>query len=63
MAKIAALKRAKGNFEDTMCISQIGISELNWWLCNLDSSFNTIRCPPVDVTLHSDASLKGWVQL
>lgn len=60
MAKIAALKRAKGNFEDTMCISQIGISELNWWLCNLDSSFNTIRCPPVDVTLHSDASLKGW---
>ena len=37
-----------------------GISELNWWLCNLDSSCNTIRCPPVDVTLYSDASLQGW---
>ena len=60
MKKVAALKLTKGNFEETMCISHNGISELNWWLCNLDSSFNTIRCPPVDVTLYSDASLQGW---
>ncbi|XP_044179907.1 uncharacterized protein LOC114968520 [Acropora millepora] len=60
MNKVAALKLTKGNFEETMCISHNGISELNWWLCNLDSSFNTIRCPPVDVTLYSDASLQGW---
>ena len=60
MNKVAALKLAKGNFEETMCISHNGISELNWWLCNLDSSCNTIRCPPVDVTLYSDASLQGW---
>ena len=46
MNKVAALKLAKGNFEETMCISHNGISELNWWLCNLDSCFNTIRCPP-----------------
>ena len=43
-----------------MCVSQNGISELNWWLCNLDSSVNTIRCSPVDVTLYSDASLQSW---
>ena len=60
MDKVAALKLAKGNFEDKMCISQKGIFELNWWLCNIDSSFNTIRCPPVDATLYSDASLQGW---
>ena len=60
MNKVAALKLTKGNFEETMCISHNGISELNWWLCNLDSSFNTIHCPPVDVTLYSDASLQGW---
>ena len=41
-------------------ISHNGISELNWWLCNLDNSFNTIRCAPVDVTLYSDASPQGW---
>ena len=60
MNKVAALKLTKGNFEETMCISHNGISELNWWLCNLGSSFNTIRCPPVDDTLYSDASLQGW---
>ena len=59
MNKVAALKLAKGNFEETMCIIHNGISELNWWLYNLDSSFNTIRCPPVDVTLYSDGSLPG----
>ena len=47
MDKVAALKLAKKNFEDKMCISHLGILELNWWLCNLDSSFNTIRCPPL----------------
>ena len=45
MDKVAALKLAKGNFEDKMCISHTGISELNLWLCNLDSRFNSIRCP------------------
>ena len=29
MNKVAALKLAKGNFEETMCISHNGISELN----------------------------------
>ena len=61
MEKIAALKSANGNFEDKMCIAHKGIFELNWLLCNLDGSFNTIHCPPVDVTLYSDASLQGWV--
>ena len=60
MNKVAALKLAKGNFDGRMCISHNGISELNWWLCYLDNSFNTIRCSPVDVTLYSDASLQGW---
>ena len=53
MNKVSALKLAKGNFEETTCISHNGISELKGWLCNLDSIFNTICCPPVDVTLYS----------
>ena len=47
MNKVAALKLAKGNFEETKCISHNGISELNWWLCNVDSSFNTIQFAPL----------------
>ena len=39
MERIAALKSANGNFKDKMCISHKEISELNWWLCNLHSSF------------------------
>ena len=57
--KVSALKLAKGSFKENMCISHKGLSELHWRLCNLDSSFNTICCPPVEVTLYSDASLQG----
>ena len=45
MDKFAALKLAKGNFEDNMYISHKVISELNLWLCNIDSRFNAIRWP------------------
>ena len=60
MNKINALKYVKGNFEAIMAISEKGVSEMQSWLSNLDGSFNTIRHPPVDVTLHSDASLEDW---
>ena len=60
MDKVVALKVAKGNFDDSMCLCHKGISELNWWLCNRDSSVNTIRRPPVDITMYSDASFQGW---
>ena len=43
-----------------MTVSNQGIIEMNWWLCNLRHSFNVICHPPVDVTLYSDASLMGW---
>lgn len=60
MNKVAALKIAKRNFEDKICISHISPSSgLNWWLCDLNS-FNTIRCHLIDVTLYSDASLQRW---
>jgi hypothetical protein len=60
MDKVNALKQCKGNFEANMAISKNGISEMKWWLDNLDNSYNFICHPPVDITLYSDASLKGW---
>ena len=58
--KILALKACKGNFDGHMAISDLAISELYWWKNNIDISFNYIRHSPVDIILHSDASLKGW---
>ena len=54
------IKCSKGNFYAHMAISEKGVSEMQWWLCNLDGSFNPIRHSQVDVTLYSDASLAGW---
>ena len=60
MDKIKALKQSKGDFEASMSVSKQGISEMRWWLDNLDHSYNTICHPPVDIILYSDASLMGW---
>jgi len=45
MDKITTLKQSKGDFE---AMSRQGISEMRW-LDNLDSSYNTICHPPVDI--------------
>ena len=58
--KIAALGLCKGNFDSHMSLSVNAIAELNWWSKNIDTSFNRIRVPSVDIVLHSDASLEGW---
>ena len=58
--KIIALKTAKGNFDSHMHLSPRAVRELNWWSVNLPNSFNLIETPPVDICLHSDASLSGW---
>ena len=60
MDKVQALNLSKGNFEADMTVSNQGIIEMKWWLCNLCHSFNVICHPPVDVTLYSNASLMGW---
>ena len=58
--KIVALHSCKGNFDGVMLLSGNAMAELNWWSNNIDISFNRIRSPPVDIVLHSDASLQGW---
>ena len=58
--KVEDLKISKGNCEAKMQISPKARYELNWWLANLNTSFNTIDHPPIDFTLTSDASFKCW---
>ena len=57
--KIKALKRSKGNFEDTMWVSEGGVADIKWWLNNLDNH-RQIRQTQPDVELFTDASHQGW---
>ena len=58
--KIMALKASKGNFKGKMSLSAKAKHELNWWVDNIDHSFNLIRKPAIELTMYSDASFHGW---
>ena len=58
--KIRALAVSKGNFEAKMSLPVKAQHEVKWWIDNVDQSFNVIRKPAIQLTMYSDASLKGW---
>ena len=58
--KTHALKRARGNYEASMQLSDKALSHIDWWVCNVDSVFRSLTPLPVTVTIFSDASKKGW---
>ena len=58
--KIQALKTSRGDFDAIMGLSKLALSDIEWWLLNLDDSFGYISRSPPDLTLYSDASLSGW---
>lgn len=57
--KIKALKRAKGNFDELMWLSEDGITDIMWWMDNIQNA-RVIRRKEPDVELFTDASLLGW---
>ena len=59
--KIQQLKSARGNFEAALStLPQAVKAEISWWERNLTPSFRNIKTPPVDCTITTDASHKGW---
>ena len=58
--KIQALRDSKGSFDECMTISLEGISDIHWWLQNIDNSKNHILLSPFDFILYTDASELGW---
>ena len=59
--KIRGLKYHKGNFDGKISLSVKAVSEIHWWINNIDNSchhINSIMIP--DITIHTDASLTGW---
>lgn len=58
--KARALKLCKGNFDSRMSLSDDSRQELDWWITNIDRSFNVISHGQPSSTLTTDASGTGW---
>ncbi|CAG2213825.1 unnamed protein product [Mytilus edulis] len=60
ITKDILLKCHYGNFDAKMILSEDNISDLNWWVNNVKSSFNPINQKDPDFILKTDSSSKGW---
>jgi hypothetical protein len=58
--KMSALKKAKDDFDSPMCLSASAVTELQWWVHNLPTSFSLIQLPAIDHAICSDVSITGW---
>ena len=58
--KNIALKIAKGNYQDIMCLSPAAKADLGWWVDNVLQSNNPISHGKIDIEITCDASKKGW---
>lgn len=60
MDKTQALKINKGSFDKNMSLSMEAITDLKWWVNELDTTYNLINHGDPQVTMTTDASLIGW---
>ncbi|CAB4004433.1 Hypothetical predicted protein, partial [Paramuricea clavata] len=58
--KTQALKEAKGDFDATMALSQGAKTELHWWECHVENSFQKLTHEEPQHKITTDASLSGW---
>lgn len=61
LEKSAALKHAKGNFDQLMWLTPKAIPDLHWWLISAaDNAGAPVYRPSPQITLTTDSSLAGW---
>ena len=60
MDKTHALKINKGSFDKNVSLSMEAITDLKWWVNELDTTYNLINHGDPQVTMTTDASLIGW---
>ncbi|XP_057297381.1 uncharacterized protein LOC130627599 [Hydractinia symbiolongicarpus] len=58
--KTSALKNNSGKFDFKMQIATRSKKELQWWVDNILTSFNTIGYTNPDLVIETDASNTGW---
>ena len=55
-----AIKDNNGNYEAFMSLSTDAKTELQWWIENIENSFNVINHDPPSLTISTDALKIGW---
>ena len=58
--KAVALKLNHGDFSKTCMLSDTSISDLQWWIDNIQTAYKLISQPPPTKTITTDASMLGW---
>ena len=58
--KVQSLARPGGKFHRKAYISEEAANELKQWIRNIYYAFASIKLPPFDLTIFSDANLEGW---
>ena len=55
------LRISKGNYDSMMFLNDVCLSDLNWWIGNMDAFPKPIRLSKVSVNIETDASSEiGW---
>ena len=60
IAKIKALAKAGGDFEQKMQLSKLDKLDIKWWVNILPNSSKFVGYLPIDAVIHTDASTEGW---
>ena len=58
--KANTLRASNGNFDSSMGLSSIAISDIHWWQENATKCKRKINQGAIDMTLSTDASKLGW---
>ena len=58
--KAIALRNNQGDFDAYTPLADEAVSELNWWINNVDSAYNVICHENPSLTITTDASHIGW---
>lgn len=58
--KIYALKCSKGNFQGTCMLNTAALSELDWWIKNVQTGYGKVKNAKPQFVIQSDASGLGW---
>lgn len=58
--KITMLKVSKGNFDAQATLSELALSDINWWLSNISLISAPIARGQPDIVIETDASHLGW---
>lgn len=58
--KNIALRKARGNYEALMSLSEKACQDIHWWLTNADHISRNLARISWDFTISTDASLEGW---